>query len=305
MPSELKELFTFFENDSIQGKLIFGVVENKQLKLKQMSLEEDVKEGFRKDFLKKVGQYQQYREIVAYNPNGFRDEEVHKLKVTNIPNAESLLQDTDENVTNFNNKFIKSIRFVVFRFKNGNQKVVSVFKYYPKTKFLMKHNAYFYTGGTLKFSRSDIIGLRPSIDCITDGDDMLVISRNPFEKIFNYNHLYLTSAMSLFEELTANRDFKITGIEDMKVKMTRRLGTLRKLYNIHSTRSYEIYDYELIKQINDENDLGITFAGTGNNKTVTFPNNTVFMDVYGDAYLESRYTSKKYLALNKRERSTR
>ena len=91
----------------------------------------------------------------------------------------------------------------------------------------------------------------------------------------------------------------------MKVKMTRRLGTLRKLHNIHSTRSYEIYDYALIKRINDENELGITFAGTGNNKTVTFPNNTVFMDVYEDAYLESKYTSKKYLALSKRERSTR
>ena len=32
---------------------------------------------------------------------------------------------------------------------------------------------------------------------------------------------------------------------------------------------------------------------------------TLFMDVYEDAYLESRYTSKKYLALSKRERSAR
>ena len=297
MPDEFQKLSTFFENDRIQGKLIFGVVENKQLKLKQMLLGEDVKEGFRKDFLKRVGQYQQYKEIVAYDPNGFRNEEIHKLNVTNIPNAVHLLKDTDENVTNFNDKFIKSIKFVVFRFKNANQKVVSVFKYYQKTKFLMKHNAYIYTGGILKFSRSVVIGLHPSIDCITDGEDMLVISRNPFEKIFSYNHIYLTSAMSLFEELTANRDFKITGIEDMKVKMTRTLGTLRKLYNINITKSYAIYDYARIKQINDENNLGITFAGTGNNKTVTFPSNTVFMDVYGDCYLESRYTSKKYLAL--------
>ena len=305
MPNELQELATFLENSRIQGKLIFGIMENRHLRLRQMLLDEDVKEGFRKDFLKRVGQYQQYRDIVAYNPNGFREDEVHKLKLSNIPNAEPLLQDATDNVTNFNDKFIKSIKFLVFRFKNSDQKVVSVFKYYPKTKFLMRHNAYFFTNGTLKFSRSDVIGLAASIDCVSDGENMLVINRNPFEKIFSYSHIYLASATSLFQKFSTGGDFKIAGIDDLQVKVTKSLGKLRRLHNVYNTGSYRIYNYALIKQINDDNDLGITFAGTGNNRTVTFPTTTVFMDVYEDAYLESRYTSKKYLALSKRERSAK
>lgn len=305
MPDELQELATFFENSQIQGKLIFGVMENRQLRLRQMLLDENVKERFRKDFLKRVNQYQHYRDIVTYNPNGFREDEVHKLKLSNIPNAEPLLQDTTDNVTNFNNKFIKSIKFLVFRFKNSDQKIVSVFKYYPKTKFLMKHNAYFFTNGTLKFSRSDVISLTALIDCVSDGENMLVINRNPFEKIFNYSQIYIASATSLFQKFATNGDFKIAGIDDLQIKVTKSLSKLRKLYNIYNTESYKRYNYALIKRINDENDLGITFEGIGNNRTITFPTVTVFMDVYEDAYLESRYTSKKYLAISKRERSAR
>jgi hypothetical protein len=302
MPTELERLSTFFGESTITGKMIFGIKKRgKPIDLLSIALDNEVKEGFRTIFLKRVGQLQEYKTVVSYNPNAFGADEVHKLSFSAIPKASELIKDATGKVWAFDKTFIKRIKFIVFRFKNSNQDLVYIFKYYPKTKFLAKHNAYIFTGGTLKFSKSNIIGLAPSIDCITCGEEMLVVNRNQFEKIFDYSQLYLNSANSLFEKFGQNTEFKIVDIDTMKNKLIKSLGRLRRLNDIYTSENYSKYTLEMIKRINTDKSLGIIFSGTGRDKTVTFPSVNVFMDVYEDAYLESVYTNEKYKALSKRK----
>ena len=302
MPTELEKLAVYFGDNTLGAKMLFGVrISKGKVNLSSIELEDDVKEGFREAFLKRIGQLIQYRTIINYNPNGFGVDEVHKLKISLIPTAQELIQDASKKVWKFDEKFIKKIKFIVLRFMNSNQEIVSVFKFYPKTKFLARHKAYIFTSGTLKFTKYNILSLAPSIDCITVGEDMLIINRNQFEKIFNYNLIYLDNANSLFTWFNQNSEFNIVNMDVLKEKTTKTLSKLRRLHNIYTSNSFNAYNFALIKRINSDYDLGINFEDNNGTKTITFPNPTTFMDVYEDAYLKSPYTDRRYIALSKRK----
>ncbi|MCL5429965.1 MAG: DUF4868 domain-containing protein [Candidatus Marsarchaeota archaeon] len=301
MPTELERLANYFEDTTLTGKMIFGIhAARGEIELRSIAIDNQVKETFRIAFLRRAVQLKEYRRIVDYSPNGFGTDEVHRLNISDIPTAATINIDTAARVGAFDERFIKKIKFVVFRFTNRNGEVVSVFKYYPKTKFLAKHNAYIITGGTLKISRSNILGLAPAIDCVTIDNKMLIVNRNQFEKIFDYNSVYLTSATTLFNKFDTNAEFKITNINDIQTKATKALNKLRRLHGILTSNSYSIYDFALIKRINSDCSLGIGFEEGRAGKKVTFPDVTTFMELYEDAYLTSPYTQKRYLALSKR-----
>ena len=305
MPTELEKLANYFDDADVVGKMIFGIYAlRNETQLLSIAIDNEVKEAFRIAFLKRAVQLKEYRRIIDYSPNGFGSDEVHKLNIADIPTASNLIQDTTVRVGTFDKNFIKKIKFIVFRFTKSNGNVVSVFKYYPKTKFLAKHNAFVITGGTLKISRSNILGLSPSIDCVAIENKMLIVNRNQFEKIFDYNAVYLSSATSLFNKFSANTQFQITNINDIQTKTTKTLNKLRRLHSILTSNSYAVYDFALIKRIDSDNNLGIIFEDSHGVKKIKFPDVTTFMELYEDAYLASLYTQKKYLALSKRTMQT-
>lgn len=317
MDQSIASVVDFLGDTSVSAFLVFGnrVItskddpNNKRKKIKTAqtvitysNLADDVIEEYRKSFMKQAQSHLEDRRM-RYNGSDFDPAGYQFYKVADIPDSASVIRppkDSEVRLT-FDDAFIKTLRFTIFRFQNSDGKEVLFIRAYPKSKFLKKKDGLILHGGVLSFTESDIVVADPVVDCIVIDDEILIFRRKSFEKIFNFRKIFEKHMKEVFDEIAEEKiHYTVQPVETLKEEIVRDMRKLRKLTSITEKKVYQRVTFEHIIDFEKENKIGAKIDAY--HRTITFEDAYAFLHFYNDDNLESRLTNAKYLSLSKKDR---
>ena len=203
------------------------------------------------------------KEVVDYNPTGYRDETIEKLNT-------SFLRDYSKVLDSFNNSdYVEtaidpdSYSFYTISITKNDDQFPDIKIFRRVTKFKKLHSKGIiarFNGNTLNKIESKLIGIDGEVDFIIIDDDILILSHYSLEKVFNLDEQFRDTASDFLNQeglsdgITNFESFYEDCLNDGRYRKTLTKMTSE---NINVAKTYE--NHENIKKTIDMFNLEINY----------------------------------------------
>lgn len=204
------------------------------------------------------------KEIVGYNPTGYKDETIESCAV-------SYIRDYNRVLNSFKNSdYVETeidpdnYSFYTFSITRNDDQFPDIRIFRRVTKFKKLHSKGIiarFNGNTLNKIESKLIGIDGEVDFITIGDDILILSHYSLERIFNLDDQFRDTASEfLNQEGLSDGIINFDNFYEDCLNDGRYKKTLTKMTseNINLAKTYE--NYENIKKTIDMFNLEINYT---------------------------------------------
>ena len=225
------------------------------------------------------------------------------MTLKKIFNLNNILKSI-ENFSSYKSEInFKNLKLFVIKIA-FDKDVIYFFEEFKKTMKLDKNFlTKITTGDSLKFDevREEQLSLKFSMPCFYFGQEMSILAKFPFEKIFDYIYDYQRTKKDNQDKIN-NLNILSDSSKFFEEIKEDDINKLRKFASIINKGYYSKFTIDKIKTLCKENDLGSKIIIKNNKIDVEKSRISTILKILNDDYLESKFTGNKY-ATNSKERT--
>lgn len=200
----------------------------------------------------------------------------------------------------FDKKFTSKIAAMEFRFEGDGIEAVFIKRFRPGRVFKHKKRTMFkLMGGDIDVEADDVVDLPWDCDCCVFGGHTLIFYRAQYENIFDHHARYEAIHKRVFEHFRKKSDYEIVDIDKLEKQTLNDSAKLRRFPAIVKRGIWKMKFRKIRKFLKGRTITSVT-ATTDPNQ-IAFKDSRAMMHFLNDAHLDSKATSKTYLASNKTE----
>lgn len=213
---------------------------------------------------------------------------------------ECLVEPNNDQKTDLDSKFIRTLAAMQFRFKTDASTLVFFKRITPSKILKHKKRALFkIVTGDLDIEKNNVIELPEGCDCCMFNDQMLIFTRHAYENIFDHHARYEAVCKEIFRLLKKRNDYEIVGIDKLEHQTLNDLSKLRRLPAIKNKMIWNKTFLELKEFLKSRQVKGVTVRTNPNR--ILFADSRAIIHFFNDSHLDSRVTGLQYLASTKTE----
>jgi hypothetical protein len=243
-------------------------------------------------------------DIAEYDIDCTTGEYLQYIDASEVPNFELIRQSINEPTTpplgNVDSDFLKTLWAYAVKVTFGDKYVI-YFRKYSSGKVLSRGTfdaIVFKEGRFSKLEDEDVFSIDGYIDCFFYNEHIWIIQSTHFERIFDYEELYVTAAETALEQIATAYNFSDPELLKNSVASDSRLK--RKLASIINNQNIGNVSFNNIVHTIREHQLPIQTDETNEQIYVNKDNVFKVIKVLNDDYVTGDTTRGKYEALSKR-----
>lgn len=243
----------------------------------------------------------------VYEPGAKLD--AHEIEHLDLKDYQAIAQQIKtlsnlEGLENFREEeqFLRSLRFYVIVIRPQKGEPIFCFRTYSPKKEISHSN---FLAATLSKGHYDrftnhVFLFDQKIDCICRGNDMFILNKDNFQRIFRFYELLVATARKTLKFIEAR--VPIDDFEAFRETCEGHLQKLAKLKNIAAKPYFRSLSLSDMKRVIKRCKLSIQTVGKGRNEKLHFDTSDkwAILRLLDDDYLESVMTKKLYEVNSKR-----